>query len=104
MDDPLAFKEHMKAVYGDLFPIYDTNMDCKLDQDEFIIGLRAIAHFNILADLQYFREFEEADGIHLVDLIEKYVQFHTNDTNIDEHAESFDRLQHTELWVSNWFL
>ena len=101
MEDPMAFKQHIQAAYVDLFSMYDTDMDCKLEKDEFIKGLRATAHSNVLADLRYFREFKKADGIRLVDLTEAYVQFHTNDTNEDEHAESFDRLQHTELWVLN---
>ena len=101
MEDPIAFKQHIQAAYVDLFSMYDSDMNCKLAKDEFIIGLRATAHFDILADLRYFSEFKKADGIPLVDLIEAYVKFHTNDKNIDEHAESFDRLQHTELWISN---
>ena len=59
-------------------------MSCVVEKDEFVIGLQAFGHMDSLADLRYFKEFNMEKGVPLIDIVEAWTQFLTNDTMVDK--------------------
>ena len=90
--DPDAFKKEILAAYKVFFPIMDINMDCILDQDEFILMLKAFAHNRTHADLRYFKAFHMSEGIPVVDMVNGYSQFLFNETKFDDGSRSAEAL------------
>ena len=83
-EDAEAFKKEIRAAYKVFFPIVDTEMDCKLDQDEFIALCKGFAHNSDLADLRYFKAFNMSEGIPIVGMVDDWTQFLSNETKVED--------------------
>ena len=84
VNDPEAFKREIRAAYKVFIPIMDINMDCKLDQNEFILMLKAFAYNSTLADLRYFDVYNISEGIPVVNMVDRYSQYFFNTTKVDD--------------------
>ena len=80
LDDPEAFTKEIRALYQELFSMYDTNMDCLLDGRELVTAFQENNRTNKVADMSYFSSFKEPNGIPASEIVEAWVQFHTNKT------------------------
>ena len=92
-NDTYAFEKEIRAAYQSFFPVLDVNMNCRLEKEEFIVGLKVFGHNDKIADLNYFNQFINKDGVLVIDLVHAWVQFHTNGTDVDNSAvKDIDKL------------
>ena len=78
LEDPAAFKKEIRAVYQDIIPLYDTNIDCLIEKDEFVHAFQDLGKNNVTADLEYFRFLRKPNGYPVAQMVDAWVQFHTN--------------------------
>ena len=79
-DDPEAFEKEIRAVYKDVFTLFDTNMDCLLEKDEFVRALHDNSHYDNISDIAYFNSFREPDGVPISQVLDAWIEFHTGKT------------------------
>ena len=88
-DDPVAFTAEIRAVYIDLFTLFDTNIDCLISKDEAMRAQLDNSNYDKVADMAYFNSFGEPNGIPVHELIDAWVEFHTDTTqkNVTLYAD-----------------
>ena len=56
--DKEAFRQEIRAAYKSWFPILDTNLNCLIDEHEFLLGMESFNYNNEINDMKYFKAFE----------------------------------------------
>ena len=88
--DPEGFRETRRSGYKELIMLGDFNVDCLLEQDEFIReGFKNIGQNDTYAEMEYFNMFKEPQGIPLNEMIKVWFEFSTNEIE-RKHNNSVD--------------
>ena len=76
--DKEAFRREIKAAYRSFMPIFDKNLDCMFDKNEFLLGMQ-IFNFNnsVATELKYFKSLNVSNGVPLSNMINAWVDFQT---------------------------
>ena len=53
--DPVAFKKEIRAAIKDGMSMFDTNLDCLIEKEEFLHGFQDIGRNNVVAEMEYFK-------------------------------------------------
>ena len=89
----------MKAAYKSFMPVFDKNLNCMFDKDEFLLTMQAFNFNNsIVAELKYFRSFNGSDSVPLTSMIDSWIDFQTAPTGDERDVEllkqAFQHFQH----------
>ena len=98
--DKVAFTKEIRAAYRSFYPIFDTNLNCRIDEHEYLLGMEAFNANNKVEELKYFRSLDASSGgVSLNDLVTAWTDFQTvatgDEADLELIQQAFDRLSTT---------